>query len=147
MSPTGERTEVYGAFRFAVQIDGIDEAIFSECTLPNLEVDVQEQKEGGYNNGVHQLPGPLKPGKLVLKRGLVQSSQLLSWYQDVVSGNLKNVQKQVSVVMYDPQYNELMRWNFLRAFPVKWSGPTFKSADNAVAVETLELAYGEVSFE
>jgi len=147
MAIPGERTEAVGAFRFAVQIDGIDEAVFSECTLPNLEVDIQEQKEGGYNSGVHQLPGPLKPGKLVLKRGLAHSSQLLSWYQDVLTGNLKDVQKQVSVVMYDGELNEFMRWNFIRAFPVKWSGPSFKTADNAIAIETLELAYGEITFE
>jgi hypothetical protein len=30
-----KRPEAYPAFRFAVQIDGITEAVFSECTLPS----------------------------------------------------------------------------------------------------------------
>jgi phage tail-like protein len=34
-----------------------------------------------------------------------------------------------------------MRWTFEQAYPVKWSGPQFKADDNAVAVETLELAH------
>ncbi len=147
MAPTGQRSEAHPSFRFAVQISGIDEAVFSECTLPPLEVDVLQQKEGGYNTGVHQLPGPVKPGKITLKRGLAQSNELLKWYRDVARGQVKDAEKNVSVVMYDSQYSEVMRWNFSKAYPVKWTGPTFKSSENAIAIETLELAFAEVDFQ
>ena len=32
--------EAYPAFRFAVQIEGVTEAVYTECTLPSLEGDV-----------------------------------------------------------------------------------------------------------
>lgn len=147
MPMTAKRTETHAGFRFAVQIEGIDEAIFTECSLPTLEVDVHEQKEGGYNGGAHMLPGPVKSGKISLKRGIANSSELLKWYRNVASGSLRDVQRQVSVVMYDSTLTEVMRWNFLNAYPVKWSGPAFKTADNTIAIETLELAFAEVTFE
>jgi phage tail-like protein len=130
-----------------VQIGGIDEAIFSECMLPPLEVDVLEQQEGGYNTGVHLLPGPVKSGRITLKRGVAQSNELLKWYRDVATGNLQQASRQVSVVMYDSKLSEIMRWNFERAYPVKWTGPTLNAGENAIAIEALELAYAEVSFQ
>ncbi len=75
MAETGERPEPHPGFRFAVQIEGIDGVIFNECTLPNLEIDLITVKEGGYNMGVRQLPGQVKTGRLVLKRGMVEFEQ------------------------------------------------------------------------
>jgi len=146
MAGNGKRGEAHAAFRFAVQIEGIDEAVFSECTLPALEVDVLQQKEGGYNTGAHHLPGPVKPGRVVLKRGVSQSNGLLKWYRAVANGDHKQAERNVSVVMYDSMLNELMRWDFLRAFPVKWSGPSFNASNSAMAIESLELVFSEVAF-
>jgi len=144
MASTGERIEAHAAFRFAVQFGGSEQAVFTECTLPSLEVDVHEQKGGGYNKGVHLLPGPVKAGRITLKRGVTQSSELLKWYSDVASGNAQKAERNVSVIMYDSEQNEVMRLDFSRAYPVKWAGPTFRTADSAVAIETLELAFAEV---
>jgi phage tail-like protein len=33
------------------------------------------------------------------------------------------------------------RWNFFRAWPVKYTGPTFSAEGNDVAIETLEIAH------
>jgi len=144
MPSAAKRTEAYPTFRFAVQIGGVDEAVFSECTLPSLEVEVLEQKEGGYNNGTHLLPGRVKAGRITLKRGIAQSTELLKWYRDVANGKLKEAERNVSVVMYDSMLNEVMRWDFDRAYPVKWTAPTFKAGENTIAIETLELAFAEV---
>ncbi|RME39057.1 MAG: phage tail protein, partial [Deltaproteobacteria bacterium] len=79
-----------------------------------------------------------------VKRGITQSTELLKWYRDVANGQLQDAERNISVVMYDSQLNEVMRWNFDRAFPVKWTAPTFKTSENAIAIETLELAFAEV---
>ena len=34
-----------------------------------------------------------------------------------------------------------MRWTLNKAFPVKWVGPTFNTAEAAIAVESLEFAH------
>jgi phage tail-like protein len=138
---------MHAAFRFAVQIDGITEAVFTECTLPTLEVEVHEQPEGGLNNAVHQIPGRIKSGKITLKRGLASSSELLSWYMDVAQGQIQASQREVSVIMYDSTSGEVLRWNFAKAFPSKWSGPSLSSGANQVAIETLELSFQSVDAE
>jgi phage tail-like protein len=143
----GQRAEIHAAFRFAVQIDGITEAVFTECTLPTLEVEVHQQMEGGLNNAVHQLPGRVKAGNITLKRGIATSSDLLSWYVDVTQGKISDSQRKVSVVMYDSLSEEVLRWNFEDAFPSKWTGPSFSSASDQVAIETLELSYQSMDVE
>jgi phage tail-like protein len=34
-----------------------------------------------------------------------------------------------------------MRWNFVKAWPAKWTGPSLSAKSNDVAIETLELAH------
>jgi len=143
---TGERIEVHSAFRFVVDLGG-EQACFSECTLPNLEIDVTEQREGGYNTGVHLLPGPVKAGRITLRRGVCRSSQILEWYRQVATGKVKEATRNVSVTVLDMQLQPVLRLDFLRAYPVKWSGPTLKTSDSAVAIETLELAFAEVQVQ
>lgn len=144
---SSQRTEVHAAFRFAIQIDGITEAVFTECTLPSLEIDVTQQMEGGLNNAVHQIPGRVKAGKITLKRGITTASDLLTWYIDLAQGKIEDSERKVSVVMYDSLSEEVLRWNFQKAFPSKWSGPTFASANSQVAIETLELSYLSMDVE
>jgi phage tail-like protein len=37
-----------------------------------------------------------------------------------------------------------MRWNFVNAWPTKWTGPSFNAMGNAVAIESLEIAHEEL---
>ena len=143
----GQRTEAHAAFRFAVQIEGITEAMFTECTLPTLEVEVHQQMEGGLNNAVHHLPGRVKAGKITLKRGISSSDKLLAWYMDIAQGKISSSRRTVSVVMYDSLLEEVMRWNFEGAFPSRWTGPSFVSGNSALAIETLELSYQSMDVE
>ena len=148
--------EAYPAYPFAVEIKGpggnIEHAVFSECTLPSFEVEVEEVKEGGYNSGTHVLPGRVKRGTVTLKHGLVKSSKLWVWYNNILQGRAGD-RRTVSVVFYDnqpgkePRPREVMRWNFKDAYPHKWSGPALNSASNEVAIESIELSFKSVSVE
>jgi phage tail-like protein len=33
------------------------------------------------------------------------------------------------------------RWNFVDAYPVKWTGSELRAKDNTIAFETIELAH------
>jgi len=44
-------------------------------------------------------------------------------------------------VLMDSAGEEKRRWNFQRAYPVKWAGPDMRATASEVAVETLELAH------
>ncbi|MFP3896123.1 MAG: phage tail protein [Anaerolineales bacterium] len=139
-----DRAQAHAAFRFVVQIEGIETATFTECTLPPLEVDLHEEKEGGFNTGTHVFPGRVKRGSVVLKRGLASGSGLLEWYMDVLQGKVAESRRQVSISLYDSRNEEVMRWDFIGAYPHKWSGPTLDTTSEKVAIETLELSFERV---
>jgi len=142
---SGARAEVHEAFRFAVEIQGAKEATFTECTLPTLEVEVEEEKEGGFNDGTHILPSRVTRGTLTLKRGLVSSSALLRWYTDVMQGRLQESRRQVSIILYDSQDNQVARWDLTGAYPYRWTGPQLQADSSQVALETLELYFESVT--
>lgn len=125
--------------RFYIEIDGINKAVFTEAEGLQIEVDVFEYEEGGNNGFVHRLPGRVRVSNLTLKRGLVQSNQLFKWQAEIAQG--KVTRRNVSVVLYDPAGTEVIRWNLIKAYPVRWIGPAFRATDQVASIETLELAH------
>jgi phage tail-like protein len=125
--------------RFYVEIDGINKAVFTEAEGLQIEVDVTEYEEGGSNGFVHRLPGRARISNLTLKRGLVQSNQFFKWQVEITQGKI--TRRNVSVVMYDPAGVEIIRWNLIKAYPVRWIGPAYRVNENVTGIETLELAH------
>ena len=115
------------------------QAVFTELSGLAMEMVVEDVEEGGNNDFVHRLPGRCKVSNITLKRGMTTSNEFLKWIMDAARGTIKK--KHVSVLLFNADGTEAMRWNFDNAFPVKWSGPQFKADDTAVAVETVELAH------
>jgi phage tail-like protein len=133
-------SEAQPGCRFYVLFDDQAQGVFTEVSGLQIEMDVMEYQEGGNNGFVYRLPGFTKVSNLTLKHGITDSNEFYSWLNDVSNGNLRR--RHVTVVMYDVSGTEMMRWNFLNAYPVKWVGPQLRASDNTVAVETLELAHG-----
>ena len=137
---TGDRHDPVLAFCFAVEISGLIVAGFSEVSGLQAEIEVQEYREGGLNEYTHKRAGPVKyPSNLTLKKGITDSSELWSWYRDVMSGKIQR--KPVDVVLMNSAGEEWRRWKLQNAYPVKWTGPDMKAATSEIAVETLELAH------
>lgn len=130
--------QVYSAYRFFVEIEGITEASFSECGGLQAETEIFEWEEGGLNEYKHRLPGRTKYPNLSLKRG-VATANLWTWYYEGVQGKVKR--RTLAVILYGYSGMPEVRWNISGAIPVKWVGPTFKSGSTEVAIETLELAH------
>jgi len=129
-------------FRFVVDVGGYTQGVFTECSLPVIEWELEELKEGGLNVYTHQLPGRRKGARITLKNG-VGTDDLVSWYIDTMSESF--VPKTVTVTLSDYQRSAVMSWHLKDAFPVKWTGPQLKAGDNSIAIQTLELACGEIS--
>jgi phage tail-like protein len=125
--------------RFYVEIQGMTQAVFTEVGGLGIEMAVEDVEEGGNNSFVHKLPGRCKMGNLTLKRGMAKSNEFLIWSRDIALG--KMTRKNISVIQYNVDGSQFMRWEFKNAFPVKWSGPQFKADDTGSAIETLELAH------
>lgn len=133
-------------FHFRVEFVGFlpsdgKDTRFQEVSGLSAEIGTEEVLEGGENRFSHRLPTRAKYSNLVLKRGFLKDSELIKWCKDAIE-NLQFEPKTVNVTLLNEQHQPLAEtYSFIRAWPVKWSISDFKAQENAIVVETLELAY------
>jgi phage tail-like protein len=132
------RVDPFQAFRFRVEIDGIQQAGFMECSAVGSHLEVIEYREGGEPKTVRKLPGKVSYPDITLKWGTTTSQDLYEWHRSAVNGEL--TRKTGSVVQLDDTGQEVMRWHFYQAWPSKWDGPTFTAKGNDVSIQTLTLS-------
>lgn len=137
MPPTGDRNDPYSAFNFLVEIDGVTQAGFSECSGLTLETDVVEYRNGDEDITVRKLPGLKKFTNIALKRGYTDSKELWEWRKKVMDGATER--QSGSIVLLDEAREEALRWNFAEGWPCKWEGPSLNAKNNETAIETLEI--------
>uniref|UniRef100_A0A832A5M3 Phage tail protein n=1 Tax=Desulfacinum infernum TaxID=35837 RepID=A0A832A5M3_9BACT len=136
-----DRLVPYGAFNFAVEIDGIPVAGFSDVSGLNTEITISEYREGTYPlNHVRKVPGMHKVGDVTLKRGIIDSKEFWDWIKQVRQEGVR-AQRNVSVILMDESHNEVQRWNLRGVIPLKWTGPTLAAKGGGdVAMEELVLS-------
>ncbi|GHF00232.1 phage tail protein [Streptomyces griseoluteus] len=140
MPQTGQRVDPFRNFNFLVELDGIAQASFTECSGLGTTTEVVETREGGDNTTVRKLPGKTSYSDITLKYGVTPSKELWAWRQRVVDGNV--VRKNGSIVVFDlSNHTEVARWNFVSAWPSKWEGAALSAKGNDVAIDTLVLAH------
>jgi phage tail-like protein len=131
------------SFLFNVKVDGISgdgECSFQEVSGLNVNLPLEECKEGGVNNYIQMLPGRAKYDSLVLKRGLLKGSSLITWVNNAVS-NFVFVPKLVEVMLVDTAGNPVITWALANAYPVAVKMDEFKALGNNLAIESLHLSY------
>lgn len=135
----------YGNFRFSLEVENVEVAGFSEVTGLQIQTSVFEYKEGGNNSTTLKFPETSSYGNLTLKRGVTGSNDLIEWLLDVVNGtfsqSLRAANQNLAVVLKDERGEAVKRWNLVRAFPVKWTGPDLKGSASEVAIESLEITH------
>jgi phage tail-like protein len=130
-------------FHFAVDISGVIKGYFTECSGLGSENEVIEHKvvtEKG-TEVVMKIPGRLKWENITLKRGITSVMDIWAWRKEVESGQVESARRDGSIIMFDQTLKEVARWNFLRAWPVKVTGPQPKSDSNEIGVEELTIAH------
>jgi phage tail-like protein len=133
------RVDPYMNFRFLVEIDGIVQAGFSECTGLGSSVEVVEYREGGDMSSVRKLPGKSSYSDITLKWGVTDSRELYDWHLKALTGQLER--KNGAIILLDVhRQEEKARWTFYGAWPSKWEGPKLDAKANEVAVDTLVVA-------
>jgi phage tail-like protein len=131
------RVDPYKNFRFLVEIEGLTQAGFSECSGLGSRVEVIEYREGGEPATVRKLPGRVTYPDITLKWGVTDSRELYDWHRAVVQGQIQR--KGCSIILLDDSGQEKVRWNLVNAWPSKWDGPTFNAKGSDVAIETLTI--------
>lgn len=140
----GERNDPFAGCNFVVEIEGLLVGGFSEVSGLSVETEVETYREGGLNEFQHKLPGATKyPSNLMLKHGLTTLDTLWQWHQNVVSGIVER--KNGTIYLLDNARQPVVGWNFIRACPVKWTGPDLRADSSTVAFETIELVHEGLS--
>jgi phage tail-like protein len=131
------RVDPYQSFRFRLEIDGIIQGGFTECSGFGSSVDPVEYREGGDPATVRKLPGQAKYSDITLKWGITDSRELYNWHATALAGNPQR--KNGSIVLFDHAGNEKVRWNFFQAWASKYDGPSLNATGNEVAIDSLTI--------
>lgn len=139
MPDAGSRTDPATAFRFTVRFDNFPPGGFTDCSGLSMETEVLDYREGGVNTHVWKFATRSKQMNLTLKRGIV-NKELWDWYQEINRGVMHF--RNGSILVHDPSgSNDLIEFQILLAFPIKWVGPELSASGNTIAVETVEFAH------
>src|SRR4051794_39701123 len=100
MAQTGVPVDPYRNYNFLVEIDGIAQANFMECSGLDATTEIIEYREGGENTTMRKLPGKTTYSDLTLKWGLTDASkEIWAWRKQVIQGNVQR--RNGSIVVYD----------------------------------------------
>jgi phage tail-like protein len=113
---------------------------FQKVSGLNAEVDTDTIREGGQNLYSHRIPKKINFNNLVLERGVVIGSTLYNEFYNALFA-FKFNPSNVLITLLNENSQSIAGWLFVKAYPVKWSFADFDSDANAVAIETMELAY------
>lgn len=133
----------HGSYYFELQIGNLSLAQFTEASGLKTSTTVFEIEEGGVNHMVHKLPGQSRYENIVLKFGVTGSIDLLEWRNMYMKDQFgeTDAKRNGAIIMKDNEGEEVMRWEFVDAWPVAYEGPSFNSGSSDIAIETFELAH------
>lgn len=121
---------------------------FQECSGLQLEMEVHEINEGGWNDGVVRLAGRGRYTNIILKRGMLYPSggtalsELWGWLQGVISGQRPVVRYDGVIEVLDAaSAKTVATWVFDRGLPAKVVGPQLNAKTGDIAIEELTIAH------
>jgi phage tail-like protein len=80
-----ELEDPMGSYVFALEINGMEVAHFSEISGMKSNTEVYEIREGGVNHAVHKLPGQSTWDNIVLKYGVTSDMSMLALREYIVN--------------------------------------------------------------
>lgn len=139
----GVRLDPYHGFNFLIEIEGILTGGFTECSGLQVDIEVETYAEGGLNDYTHNFRGRTKYPPLVLKHGLTPLEGLWNWHQEVVHGTVNR--RNGTVFLLNKMKIPVLWWNFMGAYPTKWTGPDLRADSGNVVFESVELVHQGLS--
>lgn len=131
-------------FHFRVEVLGLspndNDLRFTEVSGLSAEVATEEVPEGGENRFVQKYPTRSKYPELVLKRGLLVSSEVIKWIEECVGSDTVEP-KNLDVQLLNESHEPLLTWHVVGAFPTKWAVSDLNASANGVVIESMQLYY------
>jgi phage tail-like protein len=144
---------------FLVTVDEVNGvAAFNEVTGIEGTVDVIEFRQGNSASlSPVKLQGLVKHGNMTLKMGYIRNSDFKTWIQNCVSEKRGDgLRHNVSIELIDisggaPQQivesplDSTLAWILKDAWVTKYTGPDLNAMTSEVAIESVEIAYEELT--
>jgi phage tail-like protein len=141
--PPVRRDDPYPAYNFQLIVTGVSNdgkavsGSFSEASGLEVEVPPILYRNGSEDNTQRKIPGLKKFTDITLKRGITGDVDFWKWIVNALNGQV--LRASGAIVLLDENRQEVMRWNFKRAWPTKFTGPTLHAGNNEIAMETLVI--------
>lgn len=147
------------AYRFSMTLDPADAylppeqaelvnrvamADFQSAKGLGAQLEVTAYAEGGVNGFVHQLPVRHSWTNITLERGVVRDVGLWDWYVAGLSQAL-GARRDGSLLLRAPDGAIVKSWSFRAGLVVAWNGPELGATEDAIAVESVEIAHHGLS--
>ncbi|MCB0575935.1 MAG: phage tail protein [Saprospiraceae bacterium] len=140
------------AFNFKVEfsgIPGLKEQYFQEVSGLSWEMEVEDLPAGGVNEYSIRLPRKLRYPNLMLKRAMYSDPALVRWMEASAGAYFVNPtgrkgseeHTDILISLLNHEYEILVSWQVLQAFPLKWNLSPFNAMDSKLIMETFEFGY------
>jgi len=147
-----DRTTPYLAFNFLVSLSpGSGTAPmggFSDVSGLSTEITEAEYRPGNAaENHADKYPGVFKTGDVTLKRGVVRSTDIYDWVDQVRTTGFAGKRDSVVITLLDETRTPVASWTLRSVSPKKFTGPTLAGKGGAdVAMEELVLSVEKIEF-
>lgn len=139
-APAGARVDPYRAYNFKLEVQGVTQGHFTDCSGLGIKIQPIKYREGGEHQVVHVIPGLVEYADVTLRYGLTSSPDLWEWLASTLGGAVDR--REVSIILLDNEgTTEAMRWNLGNAWISEWHGAMLNALSREVAIELMTLVY------
>lgn len=127
-------------FHFQVEWGG-SKIGFTEASGLDIETEVIEYRDGASPE-YHKIkmPGMRKFSNITLKRGYFQSdNEFYIWFNTTRMNKIER--RDLTLSLLNEEHEPVVVWKVKNAWPTKVTSTDLKADDNAVAIESVELAH------
>ena len=136
---TGSMVDPYRAYNFKLNIQGVNEGHFTQCSGLGVKIENIVYREGGDPLRVRCLPGRVAYGEVTLSYGLTTSIEMWQWFLSTLKGTVQR--RDISVLMLGDTGEEVLRWNLIRSWISEWRGAPLDALGREAAIESMSLVY------
>ncbi len=146
------RKQPFATYYFTVEINGIQYP-FQSCSGLQIESQIVDVQEGGFNGSPRRLIGAAKWPNLILKKGFCHAGSdlynlRLKSLNDLPTAAASSTGKgwkgpsrfSGTITQLGPE-GRAAQWYFVNGWIVKWSGPNLDASKNEISIETIEIGH------
>jgi phage tail-like protein len=131
--------------RFFLDLGDLGIVALQEVSGLDIETDVAELIQMAASGKMVPIKTmgatPVKSGKITLKYVAFKDDPGIKWRTFVIKGDMVSARKNISVVLYNLQYEEELRFNFKNAWPSKRAFSNFTAKGNDPVTITLTIEH------